>query len=275
MRRARSPNWRLRIGVGIVLLFGLAAILSRGWTPVPNPMRMRIASRLHPPAADAWLGTDQLGRDVLSLLMLGAGNSLATALVSVLIGGALGILVGLLAAEIGGRPGAALMRAVDVLFAFPPVLSAMMLGAALGTGFWSAVAAIALFTTPVFARITRAAARSVLVKDFVLAARSLGRGGPAVLRHHVAPNIAGVLAIQVSIQFGLAILTEAGLGFLGLGLPPPAPSWGRMLAEAQTYLGAAPWLALAPGFAIALAVLGFNLVGDGLRDHFDPRTRQG
>lgn len=273
MRRGRG-NARLLVGGLIVAVLTAAALVAPWWTPAANPLRLRLAERLEAPLFGGLLGTDQLGRDVLSLLMLGAGNSLGTALVAVAIGAVVGGLVGLLAAEVGGRIGEALMRAVDILFAFPPLLSAMMLAAALGSGFWSATSAIALFTLPVFARVTRAATVSVLARDFVTAARALGRSGPAIARQHVLPNIAGTIAIQVSLQLGLAILTEAGLGYLGLGRPPPAPSWGRMLADAQTYMGAAPWLALAPGCAIALAVLGFNLVGDGLRDRFDPRTRR-
>ncbi len=265
---------RLAAGSAIVATLALAAAVAPYWTPSAAPLRLRIAQRLEAPLASGLLGTDQLGRDVLSLLMLGAGNSLATASVSILIGAVLGGAIGLLAAEIGGRFGRASMRAVDLLFAFPPLLSAMMLAAALGPGFWSATVAIALFTLPVFARVTRATTLSVLARDFVTAARALGRSGPAIARHHVLPNIAGALAIQVSLQMGLAILTEAGLGYLGLGRPPPTPSWGRMLADAQTYMGTAPWLALAPGCAIALAVLGFNLIGDGLRDRLDPRARR-
>ncbi|WP_279481762.1 ABC transporter permease [Aureimonas sp. SK2] len=266
----------VRLLSGSLIAAGLAgaALVAPYWTPSPAPLRLRIAERLEAPLSSGLLGTDQLGRDVLSLLMLGAGNSLGTALVAVLLGAFAGGLIGLLAAESGGRIGGALMRGVDVLFAFPPLLSAMMLAAVLGTGFWSATVAIALFTTPVFARVTRATTLQILARDFVAAARALGRSGPAIARHHVLPNIAGAMAIQVSLQMGLAILTEAGLGYLGLGRPPPAPSWGRMLADAQTYMGAAPWLALAPGCAIALAVLAFNLIGDGLRDRLDPRTRR-
>lgn len=270
----RRTNGRLMIGSAIAASLILAALIAPYWTPSAAPMRLRIGERLQAPLASGWLGTDQLGRDVLSLLMLGAGNSLATAFVAVTLGAVLGALIGLLAAEMGGGAGDAAMRGVDVLFAFPPLLSAMMLAAALGPGFWSAATAIAIFTLPVFARVTRATTLSILARDFVKAARSLGRSGPGIAREHVLPNIAGALAIQVSLQMGLAILTEAGLGYLGLGRPPPSPSWGRMLADAQTYMGTAPWLALAPGCAIALAVLGFNLIGDGLRDRLDPKARR-
>ncbi|MBB3998005.1 ABC transporter permease [Aureimonas pseudogalii] len=272
---SRRLNARLVAGGGLVGLLAAVALLAQVWTPVAPPLRMRLAARFHAPIESGWLGTDQLGRDILSLVMLGAGNSLLVAVLAVSAGALVGCAVGLLAAERPGWADGLAMRCMDVLFAFPPVLSAMMLGAALGTGFASAVTAIAVFIVPVFARVTRAGARRILARDFVAAARSLGVGGAAIARRHVLPNIAGDLAVQASIQLGLAIVTEAGLGFLGLGLPPPAPSWGRMLADSQTYLASAPWLAIVPGCAIALAVLGFQLLGDGLRDAFDPRQSGG
>lgn len=269
--RSRAFNGKLVVGLVILGLLILAAAMSFFWTPSPDPLRMRITSRLLAPSPDAFLGTDQLGRDVLSLVMIGARNSLFVAGIAVLTGAVLGISIGLVAAERKGWTETLLMRGMDALFAFPPVLSAMMLSAAIGPGPLSVIVAIAVFTMPVFARVSRASALQILARDFVLAARALGKGGVGVMRQHVLPNITGDLAVQLSIQLGLAIITEAGLSFLGLGLRPPAPSWGRMLADSQTFLSSAPWLAVAPGLAIALAVLGFNLVGDGLRDRFDPR----
>jgi len=268
--RGRAPP-RLVAGGSILALFVSLAILAQHWTPVAAPTRLRMALRLREPGGEAWLGTDALGRDTLSLLMLGAGPTLRVAIFSVLIGTTLGTAVGLLAALRGGRLDTALMRLADLLFAFPPVLSALMLGAALGAGPGSAIAAIAIFTLPVFARVARNGARRVLAQDFVQAARALGVPPLRIAWAHVLPGIGGEVAVQVSIQMGLAVITEAGLSFIGVGQPPPAPSWGRMLADAQTYLGAAPWLLLAPGLAIALLVLGFNLAGDGLRDALDPR----
>ncbi|WP_244493736.1 ABC transporter permease [Aureimonas sp. AU4] len=271
--RGRVPP-RLLAGGLLLALTGALALLALWWTPVAEPLRLRMRLRFQAPGVEAWLGTDALGRDTLSLLMLGAGPTLAVALASVLIGAAAGTAIGLAAASRGGRGEAALMRLMDLVFAFPPVLSALMLGAALGTGRGSAIAAIALFTLPVFARVARNGARRVLAQDFVQAARALGVPPVGILWRHVLPGIGGEIAVQASIQMGLAVITEAGLSFIGVGEPPPAPSWGRMLADAQTYLGPAPWLLAAPAGAIALLVLAFNLAGDGLRDLLDPRRER-
>ncbi|MEH6718558.1 MAG: ABC transporter permease [Aurantimonas endophytica] len=272
--RRAAPGWRLAVGGAIVAALIAVALLSLVWTPAV-PTRLDIAARLRPPLEGGLLGTDQLGRDVLSLLMAGAVNSLVIAVAAVAIGASLGTLLGLVAAARRGWIGAVLMRAMDVVFAFPPILSAMMLAALLGTGMINAIVAIAVFMVPVFARITRGAAMRILARDYILAARGVGKSGPRIAIEHVVPNISGDLIVQATIQLGLAILTEAGLSFLGLGLAPPAPSWGRMLADSQTYLATAPWLAIAPGAAIAIAVLGLNLLGDGLRDRLDPRRDLG
>ncbi|WAJ30388.1 ABC transporter permease [Antarcticirhabdus aurantiaca] len=261
---------RLLIGGSIVGALAGAGLLSLAWTP-GRVSGFRVADRLKAPLEAGLLGTDQLGRDVLSLLMAGAANSLGIACAAVAAGLVAGAAVGLLAAARGGILDAALMRVMDVVFAVPPILSAMMLAAFLGGGPETATIAIAVFTVPVFARVARAGAMRVLKRDFVLAARGAGKSSARIAAEHVAPNVAGDLLVQATLQLGLAILTEAGLSFLGLGLAPPAPSWGRMLADSQTFFLQAPWLALAPGLAIALAVLGFNLLGDGLRDRFDPR----
>lgn len=265
-----------RLAAGLALTGGLAAVslLALVWTPEP-PARMAIPFKLRPPLAHGLLGTDAFGRDVLSLLMAGAGPSLGVALAAVALGGAAGTAIGAAAAARRGLLDGLAMRACDVAFAFPPVVSAMVLGALMGPGRGTAILAIAFFMVPVFARVARGAALQVWARDFVLAARGAGRGGLAITLDHVLPNIAGQLVVQATIQLGLAVLTEAGLSFLGLGAPPPAPSWGRMLADAQTYMVRAPWLAIVPGAAIALAVLGFNLLGDGLRDRLDPRRSPG
>lgn len=249
------------------------ALLSLVWTP-HVPTKMQIIAKLKPPLAHGLLGTDHFGRDLASMLMVGAWNSLSTAVVAVAIGAAIGTLVGIIAAAQRGVVEAILMRICDIVFALPPILSAMMLGAFIGSGRFTAIIAIATFMVPVFARLTCAAALQLWVRDFVVAAESLGRSRWGITITHILPNLANLIIVQVSIQLGLAILTEAGLSFLGLGMAPPAPTWGRMLWESQTYLSAAPWLAILPGLAIALAVLGFNLLGDGLRDRFDPRLRR-
>ena len=260
----------LIIGAAIVGLLIAIALLSLIWTPL-YPAKMQIVHKLQPPLSHGLLGTDQFGRDVLSMLMVGSWNSLSIAIGAVAIGGTLGSMLGIAAAAFRGPFESLAMRACDVVFAIPPILSAMMLGAFLGQGRVMAIVAIATFMIPVFARVTLASATQAWSRDYVLAARALGNTRLAISLRHVLPNIMDQIIVQASLQLGLAILTEAGLSFLGLGLAPPAPSWGRMLADAQTYLGLAPWLAILPGLCIALAVLGFNMLGDGLRDLFDPR----
>ncbi|MVA25491.1 ABC transporter permease [Agrobacterium vitis] len=262
----------LLIGGLIIILLVAIALLSLVWTPLP-PTRMQIVYKLKPPLVHGLLGTDQLGRDLTSMLMVGAWNSLSTALAAVVLGAGIGTLFGVTVAARRGMVEALTMRINDVIFAIPPILSAMMLGALLGTGRFTAIIAIAVFMVPVFARVTASAALQVWSRDYVLAARAAGKGQVLITIEHVLPNIASQIIVQVAIQLGLAILTEAGLSFLGLGMPPPAPTWGRMLADSQTYLAAAPWLAILPGLAIALTVLGFNMLGDGLRDLLDPREK--
>lgn len=249
---------------------GVAA-LSQVWTP-EAPTRMRIALRLKPPLAAGLAGTDALGHDIASMLMAGAWNSLSVAVTAVLLGLAAGSLLGVAAAAARGWVEEIVLRAADVVFAFPALVSAIVIAALAGPGRLTAVLAIGVFATPVFTRVARGAALRVWAQDFCRAAECAGKGRARITLDHVLPNIAGTLAVQAALQTGLAILVEAGLSFLGLSLPPPAPSWGRMLNEAQTYLGAAPWMAVAPGLAVAVAVLGLNLLGEGLRDLLDPRA---
>jgi peptide/nickel transport system permease protein len=261
-----------RPGVWLTLFFVAVALLSRVWTPEP-PARMRMALRLRPPlGGGGLLGTDPLGHDILSMLMAGAWNSLTIALAAIGLGLVAGVGLGLAAASLRGWSAEAILRLADVVFAFPALVSAIMIGALLGTGASTAVLAIGLFAVPVFTRLTYAGALGILARDFCLAARAAGHGRLSIAIRHVLPNIAGALAVQATLQIGLAILIEAGLSFLGLGVRPPEPSWGRMLSEAQTYLSQAPWMAIAPGVTIALTVLGLNLLGDALRDRLDPRS---
>jgi len=265
--RRRIP---LILGGAVIGILFSVALLSLVWTPV-SPTKIQILAKLKPPLAQGLLGTDHFGRDVASMLMAGAWNSLSTSVVAVAIGASTGTLLGVVAAAQRGWLEAAIMRLCDIVFALPPILSAMMLGAFIGSGRFTAIIAIGTFMVPVFARLTCGAARQMWARDFVLAAESIGRSKAGITLSHVLPNIAHLIIVQISIQLGLAILTEAGLSFLGLGMPPPTPTWGRMLWESQTYLATAPWLAILPGLAIALTVLGFNLLGDGLRDLLDPR----
>ncbi len=276
-RPLRHPN--LLIGGAITVAIAAMAAVSLVWTPY-DPTIMDVASRLQGPSGAHLLGTDAFGRDILSQLMVGAQNSIAVGLVAVAIGLGLGTLVGLLAAfPTHGRLGAVvedvLMRGSDLIFAFPALLSAIMITALLGPGAVNSIIAIGIFTIPVFARLAQGAAKQVWAREFTLAAEAAGKGRLRISIEHVLPNIAGLLIVQATIQFALAILAEAGLSYLGLGTQPPAPSWGRMLLDAQTFLYVAPTLAIWPGLTIALAVLGLNLMGDGLRDYLDPRLREG
>jgi peptide/nickel transport system permease protein len=268
----RRPGLALVVGGALTALLALTALVSTVWTP-QNPTRVHVAQRLKGPLEAGLLGTDHFGRDVASMLMAGAWNSLAIAWPAVLLGAAAGIAVGSAAAAWRGLFDEVAMRVSDVIFAFPAVLSAIMIGALLGSGPSAAILAIAIFNVPVFARVSRGVALQVWTFDYVAAARSLGKHPLRITLEDVLPNIAGVLVVQITIQLALAILTEAGLSYLGLGIRPPNPSWGRMLSDAQTYLAQAPHLAIAPGCAIALSVLGLNLLGDGLRDALDPTLR--
>lgn len=270
--RTISRRMTLLAGGLIVGLLAAIAVISLFWTPLP-PAKMQIIHKLQPPLAYGLLGTDQFGRDVLSMLMAGCWNSLSIALTAVAIGGTIGSITGISAAAIRGPFEAVLMRVCDVIFALPPILSAMILGAFLGPGRFTAITAIAVFMIPVFARVTLATSLQAWSRDYVLAAQAIGNSRLTISIRHVAPNIMNQIIVHATIQLGLAILTEAGLSFLGLGMAPPAPTWGKMLADSQTFMGIAPWLAILPGLAIALAVLGFNMLGDGLRDWLDPRQR--
>jgi peptide/nickel transport system permease protein len=258
------------IGGALTLLLVLVAALSLVWTPYPYDA-IDVPNKLAAPSAAYWLGTDSLGRDILSQLMVGAQNSIVVGLIAVGIGLGIGVALGCLAAARGGWLDELLMRAADFTFAFPALLTAIMLTAIYGPGLVMSILAIGIFNIPVFARIARASAQTVWAREFVLAARAGGKGAWRITLDHVLPNIANVLIVQATIQFAIAILAEAALSYLGLGTQPPQPSWGRMLNEAQTQMFQAPMLAVYPGLAIALSVLGLNLMGDGLRDLLDPK----
>ena len=258
--------------VGAVLVAGLfaAAALSLVWTP-HSPFDLDVPGKLGAPSAAHWLGTDSLGRDVGSLLLVGAQNSIAVGFIAVGIGVVFGVALGLLASARRGWMEEAVMRFADFTFAFPALLSAIMLTALYGPGLVISIVAIGIFNIPVFARIARASANAIWARDFVLAARACGKGRFRITLEHVLPNIASILIVQATTQFAIAILAEAALSYLGLGTQPPRPSWGRMLNEAQSQMFQAPLLAVFPGLAIALSVLGLNLMGDGLRDLLDPK----
>ncbi|RFB81280.1 ABC transporter permease [Methylovirgula sp. 4M-Z18] len=282
MSAASFPSRRMHLrgnfligSVLVALLFGMA-VLSLIWTPWPTGFdALNIPHKLQTPSWHHWFGTDQLGRDILSLILAGARTSILVGVVAVGIGLILGTLLGLLSASRGGWIDDVVMRCADITFAFPALLSAIMLQVTYGASTITAIIAIGIFNIPVFARVARAAANGVLPKDYVRAARIAGRTQIGILRDHVLPNISAPLIVQATLQFANAILAEAALSYLGLGTQPPQASWGRMLNDAQTQLfgtaAQAPMLAIYPGAAIALAVLGLNLMGDGLRDYLDPR----
>jgi len=257
----------------LVLTLTLIAILSLFWTP-HDVTQLEISQRFQPPSAQNWLGTDQLGRDVVSLLMAASVNSLTVAFLSVGIGGTIGVALGLLASARGGWVESVVMRLADLGFAFPALLFAIMLAAAFGPSLSNAILAIAFINIPIFARVSRGAANQIWTREYVLAGRAAGHGKWRLTMDHILPNISAVLIVQATIEFAVAILAEAALSYLGLGAQPPMPSWGRMLSEAQTLMYIAPELAIYPGLCIILAVLGFGLLGDGLRDVTDPRLKQ-
>jgi len=266
-------NRNLILGLFLSSLVLLAALVSFVWTPFPHTT-MNIPDKLQTPNMVHWFGTDHFGRDIFSMIMVGARTSIAVALVAVGIGMAIGVPLGLLAAaRRGGWTDEIIMRANDLVFAFPSLVIAILITAVFGAGAINAIIAIGIFNIPVFARITRGAALSLWEREFILAARVAGKSGARISMEHILPNVMNLLIVQGTIQFSLGILAEAGLSYVGLGAQPPTPSWGRMLADAQTMVSFAPHLALIPGMAIILTVLGLNLMGDGLRDLLDPRLR--
>jgi peptide/nickel transport system permease protein len=267
-RALRHPSFLL--GAVLTALMVLAALLSLVWTPYPAA-DIDIPNKLAAPSAAHWLGTDSLGRDIVSQLLVGAQASIVVGLVAVGIGLSLGVLLGCIAAARRGWVEELLMRSADFTFAFPALLSAIMLTAIYGPGLLMSIVAIGIFNVPVFARITRGAANAVWAREYVLAARACGKGAVRITWDHVLPNIASQLTVQATISFATAILAEAALSYLGLGTQPPQPSWGRMLNEAQSLMFQAPLLAVWPGLAIVFSVLGLNLLGDGLRDLMDPK----
>jgi len=263
-------NVNLVIGGTLVLAILVTAGLNSFYTPY-DPNRMNMAKRFQPPGADYLLGTDQYGRDILSRVMKGAVNSLVVGWVAVGIGMGFGILLGSLAAFWRGWKSEGVLRLMDVLYGFPAVLSAILITSILGPGMVNSMLAIGIFNIPIFTRLTRGASLSVWQRDFVTSARAAGQRNDAIIWNTILPNILSPLIVQGTVQFAIAILAEAALSYLGLGTQPPHASWGRMLNEAQTFMEVSPWLAIFPGLAIAWAVLGFNLLGDGLRDLLDPK----
>lgn len=261
-------------GAALSAFFLAAALLSFAWTPY-SVEALNISARLRSPGGEYLLGTDHFGRDVLSMLMVGARTSIGVAVLAVGIGMALGIPLGLAAAANRGSIfDEVIMRSNDLVFAFPSLVIAILITAVFGPSAVNAILAIGIFNIPVFARVTRGGALSLWTLDYILAARVAGKRAFRISVEHILPNIANLIVVQGTIQFSLGILAEAGLSYVGLGAQPPTPSWGRMLADAQTLIYTDPRLAVMPGLAIILMVLGLNLMGDGLRDYLDPKVRR-
>jgi peptide/nickel transport system permease protein len=268
----RSPSFM--IGAAITAVVLLLAIVSFFWTPY-SYAALDIPDKLEGPSSLHWFGTDQFGRDIFSMIMVGARTSIAVALIAVGVGVIVGVPLGLAAAaRRGSLLDEVIMRANDLVFAFPALLIAVLITAVFGPGAVNAIIAIGIFNIPVFARLSRGAALTLWAREFILAARVAGKGPVRISVEHILPNILNTLVVQVTIQFALGILADAGLAYVGLGAQPPTPSWGKMLADAQTLISLAPHTAIIPGLAIVLTVLGLNLMGDGLRDIFDPRLRR-
>ena len=266
-------NRSFLLGLVITALIALMALVSFVWTPY-DVTDLPVTNRMAPPGGEHLFGTDHFGRDIFSMIMVGSRNSIAVAFVAVAIGMGVGVPLGCWAAARRGWVDEALMRFNDVVFAFPALLSAVMITAIFGPGAINAIIAIGIFNIPVFARVARAGALSIWPREYILAARASGKNATQITIEHILPNIASILLVQGTIQFALGILAEAGLSYVGFGAQPPMPSWGRMLFEAQTRMIVAPHMAIFPGLAIIVTVLGLNLLGDGLRDVLDPRLRR-
>jgi len=270
-RRLRSSNLA-RVGIGIVGFFILVALLAPVIAPY-NPLDQTLVMRLKPPSMQHLFGTDHLGRDVLSRVAYGARISLQVGMVSVVLGLSIGTLLGLLSGYAASWVDSVIMRAMDIMLAFPTVLLAIAIVAARGPGLFNTMIAVGVVAIPVYARIARGTVVSVKEREYILAARALGAGAPRIVIRHILPNCLSPIIVQATLGFATAVISAAALGFLGLGAQPPEPEWGAMLADSYSYLVNAPWALFFPSGAIMLTVLGFNLLGDGLRDALDPQTR--
>ena len=275
LKNKNLPNLSFSFWVGsiCVLFVFLLAIVSFFWTPY-DVTSLEISNRFKTPSYNHFLGTDHFGRDILSMIMVGTQTSIAVAMVAVSIGILFGLPLGLIAAAKRGTFFDDLvMRFNDLIFAFPALIIAILITAVLGPGAFNAIIAIGIFNIPVFARVARGAALTQWSKEYILAAQVSGKGTILISIEHIIPNILNLLIVQATIQFSLGILAEAALSYVGLGAQPPIPSLGRMLADSQTMISIAPHMAIFPGLFIVITVLGLNLMGDGLRDYFDPKLK--
>jgi peptide/nickel transport system permease protein len=261
------------VGGVLVGSFVLVALLAPLVAPY-DPLKGRLGERLQSPSGAHWLGTDELGRDVLSRILHGARITVQIQLAAVGLALAVGTALGLTAGYVGRWPDQLIMRFMDILMAFPGIFLALAIIAALGTGLGNVVIATGIFLVPQFARVVRASVLTLKEMEFVHAARALGRGDAALVFRYLLPNSLAPIIVQTSLRMATVLLTASGLSFLGLGVQPPSPEWGAMLSNARSYMITAPHVATMPGLAIMLVVLGFNLLGDGLRDSLDPRLRE-
>ena len=275
MADALRPLFRNRLvlfGTGLILLVVMLAIFADVVAPY-DPTEMKVVDALRRPSAPHPFGTDRFGRDVLSRTIHGSRIALGVALSSIALAFLVGAALGLVGGFAGGWPDLVIGRVMDVLFSFPTLILAIGIAAMLGPGLNNAALAIAVVYVPLFSRVARGPVIAEREKDHVVAAHALGAGWPRVVFRHILPNVLAPLIVQASVSLAFAILIEASLSYLGLGTQPPDPSWGTMLNEGRTYLETAPWMSIFPGLAIMVTVFGFNLLGDGLRDTFDPQLR--
>jgi peptide/nickel transport system permease protein len=268
-KKLRS-NRSVLIGFGIIFFFVLLAVLAPV-LPIPNPTKTDWSAVRKPPSVSHWLGTDDIGRDELARMIWGAQASLLAGVVSVMITIVVSVPVGLVAGYFGGWVDQVISRITDALLATPFLILAIALAAFLGPSLTNAMVAIGVSAMPIFIRVTRGQVLAVKTEDYVESARAIGLGHFRIITHYILPNVFSAILVQSTLSIAVAIIAEASLSFLGLGQQPPAPSWGSMLNTARDFLEQAPWMALWPGIAIFLVVIGFNLLGDGLRDAFDPR----
>ncbi len=259
--------------VGLIIISAGISIASDFWEfGLPYPPNTMGRDRMQAPTVEHWFGTDQFGRDTFSRIVKGSWNSIQVGVISVAIGLLFGVMVGMIAGYFGGWIDEVLMRISDVVYGFPAILMAILITSILKPGIQNSMIAIGIATVPVFSRLTRASFLALKERDFVTSARALGRSQTGIILKHILPNSLSPILIQASTSFAIAILAEAALSYLGLGTQPPNASWGLMLKEAQSLINRTIWPAIFPGIAIAIAVMGFNLLGDGLRDVLDPRT---
>jgi peptide/nickel transport system permease protein len=265
-------NWLAAAGAALVVLLIILAVVGERLAPY-DPNAIAMDNRIAPPSVMHWFGTDEFGRDVLSRVLAGARVSLLVGLIAVGISLTAGTLLGLVSGYYGGWVDETIMRVMDVFFAFPAILLAIAIVAALGPGINNAMIAIGIVYTPIFARITRGSVLAVRGDVYVEAARAVGNPDWRILMRHILPNIAAPIIVETSLSMAFAILAEAALSFIGLGTQPPDPSWGRMLSEGRAFIQLAPWIGIFPGLAIMVTVMGFNFLGDGMRDALDPRLK--